>query len=514
MTRPSYAVVIPTIGRSGLAQLVAAVDGDPPPSSIVVADDRRDATSALDLPATTAPLVVVRTNGRGPAAARNAGWRASNANWIAFLDDDVAVPVDWCRRLVDDLDGLPDNVAASQAWIYVPAPDSRLPTDAERRTMNLSGALWITADIAYRRSALLATGGFDERFPRAFREDADLGLRTVRAGYALVWGERVTTHPLASPNSWYGSLKDQAGNADNALLRAKYGRRWRSLIGTSYGRTGRHLITTVAATAAVAAMSSSRLAGPLARANWIRVAAAAGCVWAGLTAEFAIGRVVSGPRTVREISTVLVTSVLIPPLAVAHRVRGELKVRFAGRSDTHGLSGRPRAVLFDRDGTLIENVPYLTDPQRVRPMPGVRRTLNQLRRQGMAVGIVSNQSGVGRGLIGADQLAQVNARVESLLGPFDTWQICPHTPDALCSCRKPEPGLVTAAARELGLAPHECLMIGDIGSDVDAALAAGARAVLVPTRKTKIGEIDHAHLVAAVAPNVRSAVRRHVGRST
>jgi D-glycero-D-manno-heptose 1,7-bisphosphate phosphatase len=170
-------------------------------------------------------------------------------------------------------------------------------------------------------------------------------------------------------------------------------------------------------------------------------------------------------------------------------------------------------VLFDRDGTLIENVPYLADPQRVRPMPGVRRTLNQLRRQGMAVGIVSNQSGVGQGLIGADQLAQVNARVESLLGPFDTWQICPHTPDALCSCRKPEPGLVTAAARELGLAPHECLMIGDIGSDVDAALAAGARAVLVPTRKTKIGEIDHAHLVADVAPNVRSAVRRHVGRS-
>jgi histidinol-phosphate phosphatase family protein len=513
MTRPSYAVVIPTIGRPGLAQLIAAVDSEPPPSSIVVADDRRDATSALDLPATTAPLVVVRTNGRGPAAARNAGWRASKADWIAFLDDDVAVPVDWCRRLVDDLEGLPDNVAASQAWIYVPVPDGRLPTDAERRTMNLSGALWITADIAYRRSALLATGGFDERFPRAFREDADLGLRTVRAGYALVWGERVTTHPLASPSSWRSSLKDQAGNADNALLRAKYGRRWRSLISTSPGRTGRHLITTAAATAALAAMSSSRLAGPLARANWTRVAAAAGCVWAGLTAEFAIGRIVSGPRAVREISTVLVTSVLIPPLAVAHRVRGELKVRFAGRSDTHALPGRPRAVLFDRDGTLIENVPYLADPQRVRPMPGVRRTLNQLRRQGMAVGIVSNQSGVGQGLIGADQLAQVNARVESLLGPFDTWQICPHTPDALCSCRKPEPGLVTAAARELGLAPHECLMIGDIGSDVDAALAAGARAVLVPTRKTKIGEIDHAHLVAAVAPNVRSAVRRHVGRS-
>ena len=73
--------------------------------------------------------------------------------------------------------------------------------------------------------------------------------------------------------------------------------------------------------------------------------------------------------------------------------------------------------------------------------------------------------------------------------------------------------MVTAAARELGLAPDECLLIGDIGSDVDAALAAGARAVLVPTRHTKVAEIDHAQRVAAVAPNLRAAVRRHVRRS-
>ena len=151
----SYAVVIPTIGRPGLAQLVANVDGDPAPACIVVVDDRRDAAAELDLPTTAAPLIVVRTHGRGPAAARNAGWRAVDADWIAFLDDDVAIPVDWCHRLVEDLDGLPDNVAASQAWIDVPAPEGRPPTDAERRTMNLTGALWITADMAYRRSALL-----------------------------------------------------------------------------------------------------------------------------------------------------------------------------------------------------------------------------------------------------------------------------------------------------------------------------------------------------------------------
>jgi HAD superfamily hydrolase (TIGR01662 family) len=513
MTALRYAVVIPTIGRPGLAELVATVDGDPGPSCIVIADDRSDASAELDLPATRAPLIVVRTHGHGPAAARNAGWRAADADWIAFLDDDVAIPIDWCRRLVNDVDGLSENVAASQAWIYVPAPAGRRPTDSERRTMNLSGALWITADMAYRRSALLGTGGFDERFPRAFREDADLALRTVRLGYAIVWGERVTTHPLASPTSWRSSLRDQAGNDDNALLRAKYGRHWRSLIGTSPGRTGRHLMTTAAAMTALAALASSRVWRSPSGGHGARFAAAAGIVWTALTAEFAAGRILSGPRTAREISTVLLTTALIPPLALAHRLRGEFRVRFGGRTDPGVQSAKPRAVLFDRDGTLIEDVPYLADPQRVRPVPGARRALNQLRRQGVAIGVVSNQSGVARGLIAADELERVNARVESLLGPFDTWQICPHAPDARCGCRKPEPGMVTAAARELGLAPDECLLIGDIGSDVEAALAAGARAVLVPTRHTKVAEIDHAHLVAAVAPTLRAAVRRHVGKS-
>src|SRR4029450_13372470 len=133
----------------GLAELVTTVDGDPAPSCIVIADDRRDAAGQLDLPATTAPLLVVRTNGRGPAAARNAGWRAADTDWIAFVDDDVAIPVDWCRQVVKDLVDLPESVAASQAWIYVPAPAGRRPTDAERRTMNLSRALCISRDTAY-----------------------------------------------------------------------------------------------------------------------------------------------------------------------------------------------------------------------------------------------------------------------------------------------------------------------------------------------------------------------------
>jgi histidinol-phosphate phosphatase family protein len=122
------------------------------------------------------------------------------------------------------------------------------------------------------------------------------------------------------------------------------------------------------------------------------------------------------------------------------------------------------------------------------------------------LGVVSNQSGVARGLIEPEQLSAVNSRVDALLGPFDTWQTCPHGPDEGCECRKPRPGLVLAAARDLGVDPSECLVIGDIGADVQAALRAGARAVLVPTPLTRPGEVAYALAFATVATNLTEAV--------
>jgi HAD superfamily hydrolase (TIGR01662 family) len=154
------------------------------------------------------------------------------------------------------------------------------------------------------------------------------------------------------------------------------------------------------------------------------------------------------------------------------------------------------AVLFDRDGTLIVDVPYNGDPDQVEPMPGVRAALDRLRRAGLRLGVVTNQSGLARGRFTDDQLAAVNRRVEQLLGPFDTWQICPHDDTAGCRCRKPEPGLVEAAAAELGVAGHRCVVIGDIGHDMTAALAAGAAGVLVPTPMTLPGEVAAAPAVA------------------
>lgn len=169
-----------------------------------------------------------------------------------------------------------------------------------------------------------------------------------------------------------------------------------------------------------------------------------------------------------------------------------------------------RAVLFDRDGTLIHNVPYLDDPAGVRPVDGARELLDRLRERGIAVGVVSNQSGIARGLIAPDALVRVNARVEAELGPFDTWQVCPHGEQDGCGCRKPAPGMVVAAAAALGLDPAQCLMIGDIGADVRAGLGAGARAVLVPTPVTRAEEVEHARAHAAVAGSLDEAVGLHL----
>lgn len=482
-----YTVVIPTTGRETLRPLLdTLLRGEGPrPAEILVVDDRTPpGTSDLDVPG---EVRVLRSGGRGPAAARNLGWRTAKSEWIAFVDDDVVLAHDWPRQLADDLLPLPPDVAASQGRITVPLPADRRPADDERGTAGLEHARWITADMAYRRRALAEAGGFDERFPRAFREDSDLALRVAEAGHRIGQGTRLTTHP-ARRAGFFHSLKAQRGNADNALMRAKHGVLWRQRTAAGPGRLGRHALSTMAGLAA--------LTLPLLRQRGKALLAAG--VWAGLTAEFAARRILPGPRTPGEVARMVVTSVLIPPAACYHRLRGEVAAR------------RPRppvAVLFDRDDTLIVDVPYLNDPDGVRPVPGAVELVRGLRERGVPVGVVSNQSGVAKGLITREQLDAVNARVQELFGPFGTWQVCVHDDGDGCACRKPAPGMVFRAADELGVDPASCVLIGDTGADVDAALAAGARAVLVPTARTLAPEIAKARRDAAVARDLSEALR-------
>jgi histidinol-phosphate phosphatase family protein len=456
----SFDIVVPSAGRRSLHALLECLErlSGPRPGRIIVVRDEGPA--------------------RGPAAARNRGWRQSRADWVVFLDDDVVPTSDWLQRLASDLD-LPAHVAGSAGRIRVPLPAERRPTDWERNVKGLESARYATADMAYRRSVLAEVGGFDERFPRAFREDADLALRVLDAGYELARGERTIEHP-PRPAGFWTSVRLQAGNADDAVMRARHGARWRERAGAARGRRPVNLAVTAAGTlAVVAALAGARRLALMAAAGWL----------AG-TAELALRRIAPGPRDRAEVVRMLATSTAIPPAATAYWLAGWAQVARRRRPT------RPAAVLFDRDGTLIEDVPYNGDPDRVVPVPGAREALSRLRAAGVPVGVISNQSGVARGLITDAQVEAVNTRVEELLGPMDGWFVCSHGPNDRCECRKPAPGLVLRAASVLGVDPVRCAVVGDIGADVGAAQAAGARAVLVPSAETRPDEVASAPEVA------------------
>ncbi|MET9962423.1 glycosyltransferase [Streptomyces sp. NPDC006326] len=315
---PPYAVVVPTIGRPSLRACLEALaaSAGPRPQKIVLVHDRPGADGtpgALDVPEALRPLTtVVAGAAAGPAAARNTGARAAGqVPWIVFLDDDVVPGPTWAEDLAHDLASASRDTAAVTARIEVPLPPGRRPTDWERNTAGLATAQWITADMAFRREALEAAGGFDERFRRAFREDADLALRLLDGGWTLAPGTRRTTHPVRPADRWV-SVRLQAGNADDVLMSRLHGPGWWSRAAAPRGRLPRHLAVSTAAGAAVCCA----LLG--------RSAAAAVCAagWFAGTAEFAAARIAPGPRTRREVATMAATSLLIPPAATWHWLRG------------------------------------------------------------------------------------------------------------------------------------------------------------------------------------------------
>jgi histidinol-phosphate phosphatase family protein len=404
-------------------------------------------------------------------------------DWIAFLDDDVLVPGDWCARLAADLaQADAGDLAASQAVIDVPLPEHRRPTDWERGTAGLSDARWITADMAYRRDALAAVDGFDERFPRAFREDADLALRVQDTGRRLAVGRRHTVHPVRPTGRWT-SLRQQRGNADDVLMRRVHGSGWAERAGASTGRRPGHVLITAA----------GLLAGGGALARKPRPAVLGALGWAAGVTEFAWARIAPGPRTRTEVTTMLATSVAIPPAAVWWWLRAVLRP-----TPARPAAPEPcplKALLVDRDGTLVVDVPYNGDPALVRPVPGAVEAVGRARAAGLPVGVVTNQSGIARGAFTSEQLADVHARIDEIFGAFDVWSVCPHGPADGCDCRKPAPGSLRTAADRLGVEPETCALVGDIGADLDAARAAGARGILVPTAATETAELAAAPVV-------------------
>jgi D-glycero-D-manno-heptose 1,7-bisphosphate phosphatase len=140
-----------------------------------------------------------------------------------------------------------------------------------------------------------------------------------------------------------------------------------------------------------------------------------------------------------------------------------------------------RALFMDRDGTVMVDIGYPRTPDEVELLPDAPETLARLRELGLKLVVVSNQSGVGRGLVTADEAASVHARfVAALLAhgvELDAAYYCPHAPDAGCSCRKPSPELLERAARDLDVELGESFMVGDKESDLEAGRRAGCMTI-------------------------------------
>jgi D-glycero-D-manno-heptose 1,7-bisphosphate phosphatase len=159
------------------------------------------------------------------------------------------------------------------------------------------------------------------------------------------------------------------------------------------------------------------------------------------------------------------------------------------------MSATRPTVFVDKDGTLIEDLPYNVDPARIRLAPGARAGLRLLGAAGFPLVVVTNQSGVARGYFTETDLTAVarhlTAELAALGASLIGFYFCPHLPDGInefaveCDCRKPEPGLIHRASRELGVGVAGSWFIGDTWMDVAAGRAAGCRTIMVgPEHRT------------------------------
>lgn len=145
-----------------------------------------------------------------------------------------------------------------------------------------------------------------------------------------------------------------------------------------------------------------------------------------------------------------------------------------------------KLILLDRDGVINFDSPeYVKSPSQWQPLPGSLEAIARIRNAGYLVGLCSNQAGVARGRLTADDLDAIHAKMTAALtgvgGALNYAAYCKHHPDARCECRKPRPGMLTEAMRALGVTAHDTLFVGDSLSDVQASLAAGCTPVLVRT---------------------------------
>jgi glycosyltransferase involved in cell wall biosynthesis len=315
-------VVIPTYRRPHLLgrclSALASQCIDPRLFEIVVVDDghsrsTRDVVDRFaEQQAAQGPAIrYVEPQGtRGPAGARNAGWRLARAPVIAFTDDDTIPAEDWLEH---GLRAMTPGIAA--AWGYVRVPLSDHPTDYERNVHQLEGAEFVTANCFVRRDALLNVAGFDPRFTRAWREDSDLYFSLLEHAHAVVSAPAaVVLHPLR-PAGWGVSLRQHTNLVFDALLYKKHRRLYREKIGS--GPPIKYYLTVLALLLLVILLIAGK--------PWL--AGAAGLVWLGLTTQFCAKRLRGTVHTKEHVLEMVMTSIAIPFCAVFWRLAGAFRYR-------------------------------------------------------------------------------------------------------------------------------------------------------------------------------------------
>lgn len=184
------------------------------------------------------------------------------------------------------------------------------------------------------------------------------------------------------------------------------------------------------------------------------------------------------------------------------------------------------AIFVDKDGTLIPDIPYNVDPRLITLSSGAGEALRKLKGCGYLLVIVSNQSGVARGLFSEDDLVPVWERLHRLLADYrveiDGIHYCPHHPDAVieryamqCDCRKPQPGLLINAAWTLNIDLRRSWMIGDIAADSEAGNRAGCRTILIEKPYDpilKVNEASQPDFIAESWAQAGEIILRHYGK--
>jgi GT2 family glycosyltransferase len=308
-------IVIPTFRRNDLLArcLDAACDQSFPADryEVIVADDAAAEDTArlvrqYDQRSPCAVRYVPVCGSHGPAAARNAGWRVANGAFLAFTDDDCVPDRGWLAAGVRSLEAGPKEAAA---WGRLEMPLPPEPSDYERDASGLAQAVFVTANCFVTRAAIEEVDGFDERFQVAWREDSDLYYSLLEQGVPIVHQpDALVVHPIrAAP--WGVSLKQQRKSVFDVLLYRKHPKLYRQHVPPF---PLLYLGTVGAGLSALIGLALGQFA-------W---SAAAGIVWLLLTLRFALMRLAGTKHSASHIAEMLLTSALIPWLAIVYRAIG------------------------------------------------------------------------------------------------------------------------------------------------------------------------------------------------